>query len=375
MNSGIDFKNLSENAEQIEINKIVKNKLSNAMTNNRPSEDIEIFTNVLYGKDTSKYGKKVDTVMDKIKTLAGMAEDGNTKAKAELNAIRTITIQQPLEKRLSINNAMGQVTRVKENEELRFSVVQLQGDKSRIQANSGSFVFPIVKKRTGTMTVQNATGGLIIDPRELLSGDTNTMAYANEQVMTDIINQMVLSHINALRSSITAATTLKNYEEGITKTSVESVRRKARRFGTSVTIMGDYSAVSKLGEITTFSTVSAGTEFRFPDYVMEEIMKTGLIKNYKGSIVVEMPNSYNMINLNTAGDFYAPQLPTTDLWFIPQGFISPLQIGIQGSLQTMTATDINLRAEVIRFDISYGNKVLIEMIPAMGYIYDDALAE
>jgi len=375
MNSGIDFKNLSENAEQIEINKIVKNKLSNAMTNNRPSEDIEIFTNVLYGKDTSKYGKKVDTVMDKIKTLAGMAEDGNTKAKAELNAIRTITIQQPLEKRLSINNAMGQVTRVKENEELRFSVVQLQGDKSRIQANSGSFVFPTVKKRTGTMTVQNATGGLIIDPRELLSGDTNTMAYANEQVMTDIINQMVLSHINALRSAITAATTLKNYAEGITKTNVENVRKKARRFGTSVTIMGDYSAVSKLGELTTFNVVSAGTEFRFPEYVMEEVMKTGLIKNYKGSVVVEMPNSYNMIDLNTAGDFYAPQLPTTDLWFLPQGFVSPLQIGIQGTLQTMTATDINLRAEVTRFDISYGNKVLIEMIPAMGYIYDDALAE
>jgi len=371
MNLGIDFKNLSENAEQIEINKIVKNRLSNS----RPSEDIEIFTNVLYGKDTSKYGKKVDTVMDKIKTLAGMADNGNTQAKAELNAIRTITIQQPLEKRLAINNAMGQVTRVKENEELRFSVVQLQGDKSRIQANSGSFVFPTVKKRTGTMTVQNATGGLIIDPRELLSGDTDTMAYANEQVMTDIINQMVLSHINALRSAITAATTLKNYAEGITKTNVEDVRKKARRFGSSVTIMGDYSAVSKLGELTTFNVVSAGTEFRFPEYVMEEVMKTGLIKNYKGSVVVEMPNSYNMIDLNTAGDFYAPQLPTTDLWFLPQGFISPLQIGIQGSLQTMTATDINLRAEVTRFDISYGNKVLIEMIPAMGYIYDDALAE
>ena len=371
MSLGIDFKNLSENAEQIEINKIVKNRLSNS----RPSEDIEIFTNVLYGKDTSKYGKKVDTVMDKIKTLAGMAEDGNTKAKAELNAIRTITIQQPLEKRLAINNAMGQVTKVAPNEELRFSVVQLQGDKSRIQASSGSFVFPTVKKRTGTMTVQNATGGLVIDPRELLSGDTDTMAYANEQVMTDIINQMVLSHINALRSAITAATTLKNYEEGITKTSVESVRKKARRFGTSVTIMGDYSAVSKLGELTSFGVVAAGTEFRFPEYVMEEVMKTGLIKNYKGSVVVEMPNSYNMIDLNTAGDFYAPQLPTTDLWFLPQGFVSPLQIGIQGTLQTMTATDINLRAEVTRFDISYGNKVLIEMIPAMGYIYDDALAE
>lgn len=366
-----DIKNLSENAEQVEINRIVKNKLANS----RPNEEVEIFTNIVYGKDTSKYGKKVDTVMDKIKMLATAANDGNTQAKAELNAIRTITIQQPLEKRLAINSAMGTVTKVAANEELRYSVVQLQGDKSRVQASSGSFVFPTVKKRTGTMTLQNATGGLIIDPRELMSGDTSTMAYANEQVMTDIINQMVLSHINALRSAITAATTLKNYAEGITKTNVEDVRKKARRFGSSVTILGDYSAVNKLNDIANFSVVSAGTEFRFPEYVMEEVMKTGLVKNYKGSIVVEIPNSYNMIDLNTDGDFYAPQLPTTDLWFLPQGFVSPLQIGIQGGITSMTATDINLRAEVTRFDLFYGNKVLIEMIPAMGYIYDAALAE
>jgi len=371
MNSGIDFKNLSENAEQVEINKIVKSKLSNS----RPSEEVEIFTNILYGKDVNKYGKKVDTVMDQIKTLAGMANDGNTKAKAELNAIRTITIQQPLEKRLAINNAMGHTVSINPLEELRYEVYELQGEKSRIQASSGSFVFPTVKKRTGVMTTKTATGGLIVDYRELQSGSTDGMAYANEQILTDMVNQMVLSHINTLRAGITAATTLKNYEEGITKTSVESVRKKARRFGNSVTIMGDYSAVSKLGEITTFSTVAAGTEFRFPDFVMEEVMKTGLIKNYKGSIVVELPNTYNMIDLNTAGDFYAPQLPTTDLWFLPQGIMSPLQIAVRKGMTTMTATEISLRAEVTRYDIEYGNYLVPEYIPIVGYIYDDALAE
>ena len=343
MSLGIDFKNLAENAEQIEINKIVKNKLSNVMTNKRPSEDVEIFTNIVYGKDVSKYGKKVDTVMDKIKTLAGMAEDGNTQAKAELNAIRTVTIQQPLEKRLSINDAMGQTTRIGYNEEMKYEVYQLQGEKSRVQASSGSFVFPTVKKRTGTMSTKTATGGVSVDYRELASGAVDGLNRANEQVLTDMTNQMVLSHINALRAGITAATTLKNYAEGITKTNIEDVRRKARRFGNSVTILGDYSAVSKLGEYANFGVVAAGTEFRFPDYVMEEVMKTGLIKNYKGSIVVEMPNSYNMINLNTTGDFYAPMLPTTDLWFLPQGAYNALQIALRGGLTSMTATDINLR--------------------------------
>jgi len=371
MSLGIDFKNLSENAEQIEINKIVKNKLSAS----RPNEDVEIFTNIVYGKDVSKYGKKVDTVMDKIKLLASAAEDGNTQAKAELNAIRTVTIQQPLEKRLAINNAMGQTTKIAFNEEMKYEVYQLQGDKSRVQASSGSFVFPTVKKRTGTMSTKTATGGIVVDYRELQSGATDGLAFQNEQVITDMTNQMVLSHINALRAGITAATTLKNYAEGITKTNVEDVRKKARRFGTSVTILGDYSAVSKLGEYANFGVVAAGTEFRFPDYVMEEVMKTGLIKVYKGSIVVELPNSYNMIDLNTAGDFYAPQLPTTDLWFLPQGQLSPLQICLRGGLTSMEGTDLNTRSHVIRYDWEFGNYIIPEYIPVIGYIYSSDLAE
>ena len=339
------------------------------------NENVEIFTNIIYGKDVSKYGKKVDTVMDKIKMLATAANDGNAQAITELNAIRTVTIQQPLEKRLAINNAMGTVTKVGFNEVMQYTVYELQGQKSRVQASSGSFVFPTVKKRTGTMETKTSTGGVSQDFRELQSGATDGFAMANEQVMTDMTNQMVLSHINALRAAITAATTLKNYEEGITKTSVESVRKKARRFGSSVTILGDYSAVNKLGDLANFSTVSAGTEFRFPDYVMEEVMKTGLIKVYKGSIVVEMPNSYNMIDLNTAGDFYAPQLPTTDLWFLPQGAVSPLQICLRGNMTTMTGTDLNTRSIVTRYDWEFSNYVIAEYIPLIGYLFDSALAE
>ena len=371
MSFGIDFTNLQEHAEQVEINKIVKSKLANS----RPNEEVEIFTNIVYGKDTSKYGKKVDTVMDKIKLLATAANDGNTQAKAELNAIRTVTIQQPLEKRLAINSAMGQVTKIGYKEEMRYEVYQLQSEKSRIQASSGAFVFPTVKKRTGIMSTQTSTGGIITDWRELQSGATDGLAMANEQVLTDMTNQMVLSHINALRAGITAATTLKNYAEGITKTNVEDVRKKARRFGSSVTIMGDYSAVNKLGDLANFSVVAAGTEFRFPEYVMEEVMKTGLIKVYKGSIVVELPNSYNMIDLNTAGDFYAPQLPTTDLWFLPQGQLSPLQICLRGGLTSMTAVDLGLRAEVTRYDWEFGNILINEYVPTVGYLFDAALAE
>jgi hypothetical protein len=338
----INFDKLTENAEQVEINRLVNNKVRNS----KPNEEVEIFTKIVYGKDTSKYGKKVDDVMGKITTLAKASEDGNIQAKAELNAIRTITIEQPLMQRLSINDAMGETIRVSHNEQMNVEIYQIQGDLSREQASSGSFVFPTVKKRTEVMSTKTATGGLIIDHRELLSGSTDGLARGNEQVMTDITNKMVLSHITALRTAIQNATTLKNYEEGITRTTVEAVRKVARRFGNTVTIMGDYSAINKLSDLANFSVVAGGTEFRFPEYVMEELMKTGLLKVYKGSLVVEIPNAYDLTQLNTDSSFYKTVLPTSDLWFTPQGRLSPLKIGIRGGLTSMSANDINLRAEV-----------------------------
>jgi hypothetical protein len=365
-----DYKNLQPNGEQVEINRLVTSKMKN-----KPTQDVEIFSAILYGKDTSKYGKKVDEVMNTVKDMASAAVDGDYKAKAELNAIRTVTIQQPLMARLSINDVMGNVTKVGLNEELRYEIYQLQGEMSREQASSGAFPFPTVKKDTKVMETKTATGGIIVDYRELASGATDGMAMANEQVITDITNQMVLSNISALRTGIINATTMKNYAEGITKTNVEKVRGKARRFG-NVTILGDYNPINKLGDLTNFAINSGATEFRFPEYVMEEIMKTGLIKNYKGTVVVEIPNTYNMTKLNTAGDFYAPYLPTTDLYFVPAGSIySPLQIGIRAGLQSMTATDLNLRAEVTRYDVEYGNAFIASYAPALGLIADPTLAE
>lgn len=367
-----DFSNTEKDANQVELNSLVKSKV----TDKKPNENVEIFSKIVWGKDTSKYGKKVDAVMGSIKDMASAANNGDMKAKAEINSITTVTLQQPLMKRLQINSMLGNVTNVGFGEELRYQYYQIQGSElSRIQASSGSFTFPTVKKRTAIADTKTATGGLVIDYRELASGATDGMAMAGEQVITDMTNQMVASNITALHTAMQSATTLKNYAEGITATNVDVVRKKARRFG-NVTITGDVSAIEKLNDFTGFNIHSATTtEVRYPESVMEEIMATGLVSNYKGSIVVEIPNSYNMTELNTSGDFYKPYLPTTDLWFIPQGILTPLQIVIRSGITSMTQTDINTRSEVTRFDVEYGNKILKEYLPFVGNIYDASLAE
>lgn len=366
------FDNLEKTTAQAEINSLVNEKVRNGKAN----ENVEIFSKVVWGNDVSKYGKKVDTVMDKIAELSSAANDGDTKAKAEINSIVTVTLQQPLVKRLGINNFFGNARTVGFNEELKYEYYQIQASElSRIQASSGAFTFPTVKKRTGTAETQTATGGIVIDYRELASGATDGLAMASEQVVTDIVNQVVLANINALRNKIQNATTLKNYAAGITQTNVDEVRKKARRFG-NVAIMGDVSAVEMLNDFTGFNINSAtATEVRYPEAVMEEILKTGLLSNYKGSAVVEIPNTYNLTELNTAGNFYKPYLPTTDLWFIPQGQLTPLQMVYRGGLTSMTANDINIRSEVTRYDLEFGNKVIDEYLPFIGYIYDASLAE
>lgn len=366
------FDSLKEDPTQVELNSAVNNKVRNG----KPTEEAEIFSKIVFGKDVSKYGKKVDTVISAVKDLSSRANDGDPGAKAEINSIVTVTLQQPLTQRLNITNFLGSSRQVGYQDELRYEYYQIQSSElSRIQASSGAFTFPTVKKRTGIAETQTATGGIAIDYRELASGATDGLAMVAEQVITDIVNQVVYSNINALRNAIQNATTLKNYAAGITQTNVDEVRKRARRFG-NVTISGDYSAVDMIAGLTGFNIASATTtEIRFPEAVMEEVIRTGLLKNYKGSAVVEIPNAYNLTQLNTAGDFYKPYLPTTDLWFIPQGILTPLAMVNRGGLMSMTATDINSRSEVTRYDLEFGNHIISEYIPFVGYIYDATLAE
>lgn len=343
-------------ASQIEINNLAKTKKV------KGKEGVEIFSAIVAGKNLSKYGKKVDSVMAYIKNLGDQAINGNfteqINAKAEINAIREVMIQTPLEKRLNLFDFMGTVTKVGFNEEVRYKVFQLQGKKSREQANSSSFNFPTVKHRTFPMDTSPITGGMLVDYREYATGNVDALGVLQEQVITDMMNQMFYKIITALYNGIKNATSLKNFSEadGITKTAVDEARKKARRFG-QVTIMGDYSVVSQLEPFAGFTTDLTNGIKMYSEAVMEEIRQTGMLKTYNGTPVTEIPNTYNMTKVNKDGDFYETYLPEGLLFFLPTGQYAPLQIGIKGGVRSMTATDIDLAAEVQRFDLEFGKSL------------------
>ena len=100
------------------------------------------------------------------------------------------------------------------------------------------------------------------------------------------------------------------------------------------------------------------------------IRKTGLLKMYRGTPVVEIPNTYNLTQLNSTGDFYETYLPEGLLYFLVSGAYAPLKIGFKGGLQSMSATDINTRSEVTRYDMEMGIVVVPELIPSIGLVSD-----
>jgi len=368
-----DMKVDSTNSTQVET------ELNSINSNETTKQNIEIFTSMVKGQDVSAYGKKVDDIANYMTALAKRAVAGDTKAGNEINAIRTIMIQAPLVDKLNLFNLMGEVIQVGKNEEVRFETYELQGVKSKEQANSGSFPFATSKFRTETMTdFTTITGGTLVDYRQMATGNLNAEAVMVDQVQTDMMNQMFYHIYKALYTGIKNATSLKNFSEttGISKAALDAALLKARRFNPNgqVTIAGDYSVVSQLNAMAGFSTdatTSAMTSVRYSQRVMDEIMNTGLLSRYYKNPVVEIGNSYDFTKINAAGDFYETYLPEGLLFLLPSGVISPLKIGLRGGIETMTGEDINTRVKVQRFDIEFGTHLVKEHIPAMGLISDD----
>jgi hypothetical protein len=364
--NAIDFEKIQANAELNSLQKSVNTK----------TEGVEIFSAMCAGKDLTKYGNKVDKVNTYMKTKGQAAVNGDVKAQAELNAIRTEMIEAPLVKRLNIFDFMGEKINVGLDEVVKYKVYNLEGKMSGDQAINGSFPFASYTWSTRTMDTGNITGGVVIDHREFAAGNTDAIQVANEQVITDMMNKVFYKVQNALYTGIKGAT-IKNFSEasGLTKAAVDAALKIAKRFG-AVNIMGDYSVVSQLEDFTGF-TVAAATETlpktaQFSEAVMEEIRKTGLLRNYRGSAVTEIPNAFNLTKLNTAGTFYDTYLPEGLLYFLVSGALSPLKIGFKGGLQSMAGQDINLRADVIRYDMEVGTAFIKEYAPMAGLVSDSA---
>lgn len=333
---------------------------------------VEIFSAMVRGMDTSKYGDKANKAYAYIKKLGADADAGDGRARVELNQITTIALQAPLLKRLEILKFMGNLLSVGYDEVLKYKVYELQGKGSNIQANQGDVAFKTSSWKTETMSTKTISGGMAVNYREISAGNLDGHAVLQEQTITEMYNKIFYDVMLALYNGVKNATGIKHFVEaaGVTRTSVVDMLKKIRRWG-NVGISGDYSVVSQLNDFAGFKSDPTDTKAnQLSEAVMEEIRRTGLLTTFLGHGIVEIPNAYDLTTLNTAADNYKTYLPEGLMLFMVAGELSPLQVGYRGGLTSMAGVDIVTGMHMQRFDIEWGTKFINQYAPTMGLISD-----
>lgn len=340
---------------------------------NSKSPIVEIFSAIALGEDTSKYGKKVDTVMDHVTGLASRAVAGDVIAKAELNTVVRYAIEPKLAKAIQLFNFMGTFRQIGYDEQPIMKTYKHESIRSNFQAARGDVPFATTNWEEYAIGTSTISSGYALNYRELQSGNLDRVAEGMEQVQTDMrnkaMNYVVLEMFNAIKN----ATGVKYFGEaaGITKQAVDETLAKVRRFGNQVSITGDYSVVSQLNDFAGFKAdPSDAKATKLPELVMNEIHRTGLLSTYKGSPAVELPNQYNLTQMNADGSNFETYLPEGLLFFIPQGGVSPLQIFQRGGLTSMSGNDVVTGTELTRFDLEIGTGVARGREHEIGLIRD-----
>lgn len=339
---------------------------------NAKSQLVEIFSAITDGKDYSKYGKKVDTVVNYVKELASKAHNGDFSAKAELNQVIKYTLEPHLEKQIQLFNFMGTFHDIDYNEQPKVRTYKHESLDANFQASHGDTGFSTVSWEEYAINTKPISAGFSIDYREIASGNLDRVAEGKQQVQTVMMNKAMNYVVYTLYNAIKNATGVKYFSEntGIQKGALDEALRKIRKFGRP-SIVGDYSVVSQLNDFGAYYTTTPANISGVSEAVMEEIRQTGLLQFYNGSPVVELPNMYQTTQLNDAGDNFKTYLPEGLLFLIPQGSVSPLQVFRKGGITSLTGTSIENGTEVTRFDMEFGADVARGREYEIGLISDD----
>lgn len=111
---------------------------------------------------------------------------------------------------------------------------------------------------------------------------------------------------------------------------------------------------------------------------MNEIHNTGLMGVYNGSTLSEIPNPYDLYNLNKDGDNFDTMLPAGLGYVIPTGGQSPIYTVTRGGLTSFSGNDITTGQLLTRYDLEAGALVAPGGEYRIGMLHDtnlDSLGE
>ena len=354
-------------------------KDANFITNaklNKHSPVVEVFSAMVNGRSVGEVCAQADKAVDYIKSLGTRANANDNAAMAELNSIRRFVIEEPVMQEIKLLGIFGSYQNVGYDETIEREIYKHSGERSRIQAAGGDVVAPVITKErypVGTFTI---SGGYENDYRRIELGDMSQENIGMQQVKTDILNRAMLSVVEKVYKSISTATGVKYAFEGasgLTKTGVDGVMTSVRRFG-KPTFIGDYSLISQLIPWAGYvGTIDGNTITGISRDIMNEIAQTGMISMYNGAIVSEMPNPYDLYNLNEDGSDFKTLLPAGLGFIIPQGIQSPIATWTKGNLTSFTGNDVKTGRICSRFDLEIAVDVARGMEHRIGLVHDASL--
>ena len=323
----------------------------------------EICSALFTGKDISKYGKDADAVVAKLKSCGANAANGDSKAIAELNTIVKYIVQPNLLKATEVFKFLGNYKTIGYDEQPRIKTYTYEGIDARWQATHGDVTFGTRVWKEYPISTQTISSGMAIDYRELESGNFDgSMAEEMSQVQIDMENKAVAYVLdvvhNAIKNNSEYVKFYSQYTTNPTQAGVDAMVKKMRRLGGKVSIFGDYSTLSVISDWNGYKTVGTDNIPFYTEGQVNEIAQTGLNGWYKGSALIELPNTYNLTKPLADKTAFETYYDTDKLYFTVAGENSPLNIFRRGGITTLSGNDVKTGTVVTRFDMEIGADVV-----------------
>lgn len=355
-----------------ELNSIRKDEFVDTAKIKPTSPIVEVFSAMVAGRNLPKLaGNTSDNAVKYIKALGEKASNGDGMAVSELNALRRYNIEPLLMEEIKLLNIFGTYKNLSYGDSIEVEVYGHEGEKSRFQAANGDVVFPTIVKEKYQVPTQVVSGGYAVDYRKIQMGDMSKENEGMEQTRIDIRNKSALYAVTTVYNAIKNASGVKYFAEeaGITKTGLDSVLTKVRRWG-KPSIWGDYSVVSQVNTFVPYTNGAVTPVSGISDAAMEEIRKTGLIGIYNGCTITETPNQYDVTSRTSDGSNFKTLLPEGLLFITPSGKNSPVKTWSRGGLTSFTGNDVTTGHVLTRFDLEVAVDVAKGQEHKIGLISD-----
>lgn len=323
---------------------------------------VEICSALFHGDDLAKYGKEVDSVVTRLKDLGNRADNGDWRARAEINSYVKFMIQPKLLESMKVFSFLGNYKEIGYDQQPMVKTYNYEGLDTKIQASGSDVSFAGKNWIEYPVTTKTISGGMAIDYRELASGNFGgTIAEETTQVQIDMNNKAIAYVLNVLAKAIKENTKYvkfySEYDTIPTQTGVNAMITNMRKMG-KVGIAGDFSVLSTICDWNGYKTIGdASVPFYTPEQV-NEIAKAGLNGFYKGSSLIELENPYNFTKPLADKTSFETYYDSDKLYFTAQGNTSPLNIFRRGGIMTMSGNDVETGIVKTRFDIEVGADVV-----------------